>query len=82
MLRTFLFLVSKPYVLLNEVLISGCRATVFSLVKGIPGSRYTGFRTYEGAYWDYYTAKKEGKVRVVRGPGDEFIFGPLSRACM
>jgi hypothetical protein len=60
----------------------GCRAIVYQLVIGIAGSRYTGFRTYEGAYWDYHTAKKDGKVRLVRDPGDEYIFGPLTRACM
>ena len=64
------------------VLTSGCRKSVHPLVDGVPGSRYTGFRTYEGALWDYYTAKDEGKVKPVRDPGDEFLFGPLSRACM
>jgi hypothetical protein len=52
------------------------------LVTGVTGSVYTGFRTYEGAVWDYYTAKAEGKVRAVREPGDEFLFGPLERAFM
>lgn len=59
-----------------------CRATVHPLVIGLPGSVYTGFRTYEGAYWDYQTCKQEGKVKAVRGPGDAYIFGPISRACM
>ena len=55
-----------------------CRATVHPLVIGVPESVFTRFRTYEGAYWDYYT----GKVRAVREAGDEDIYGPLSRACM
>ena len=50
---------------------------VHSLVVGVPDSKYTIFRTYKGARWDYYTAKKKG--RVVREPGDEKIFGPLSK---
>ena len=57
-----------------------CRATVHSLVVGVPDSKYTIFRTYEGARWDYYTAKNKGRVKAVREPGDEKIFGPLSRA--
>jgi len=67
---------------LNLVLTGGSRSSVQLLVTGVPGSVYTGFRTYEGAHWDYYTAKEEGKVRAVREPGDELIFGPVSRACM
>ena len=59
-----------------------CRATVHPLVLGLPKSVYRGFRTYEGAYWDYHTAKQLGKVTVVRGPFDDFMFGPISRACM
>lgn len=59
-----------------------CRATVHPLVIGVPESVFTRFRTYEGAYWDYYTAKEEGKVRAVREPGDEYLYGPLSRAIM
>jgi hypothetical protein len=70
------------YNLLNEVLTSGCRSSVHPLVTGVPGSCYTGFRTYEGAFFDYSTAKEEGKVRSVREPGDEYLFGPVSRACM
>jgi hypothetical protein len=58
------------------------RATVRPLVFGVPGSIFTEFRTFEGAYWDYYTAKDEGRVRAVREPGDEYIYGSLSRACM
>jgi hypothetical protein len=74
--------VSKFYNPLNGVLTRGCRLTVEPLVMGVPGSLYTGFRTYEGALWDYYKAKEEGKVKPVREPGDDFIFGSLSLACM
>jgi hypothetical protein len=75
-------MVSNFYNPLNEVLTRGYRATVQTLVIGVPGSVYTEFRTYEGAYWDYYTAKEEGKLRAVREPGDEYLYGPLSRAFM
>jgi hypothetical protein len=75
-------LVSKSYNPFNEVLTPGYRATVHPLVIGVPGSCYTGFRTYEGAYWDYCTSKEQGRVRAVRGPGDEYIYGPMSKACM
>ena len=76
-------MVSKSYnSLLIEVLTEGGRKSVKSLVTSVPGSHYTEFRSYEGAYWDYYTAKEEGKVRAVREPGDEYLFGPLSAACM
>ena len=66
----------------NDVLTPECRATVHPLVLGLPGSVFRGFRSYEGAYWDYYTSKQQGKVKVVRGPFDDFIFGPISKACM
>jgi hypothetical protein len=66
----------------SDVLTSGRRKAVYPLVNGVPGSCYTGFRSYEGAFWDYSTAKKDGKVRAVRDPGDEFLFGPISGACM
>lgn len=52
-----------------------CRAMVYSLVVGVPDASYTTFRSYEGAMWDYHTAKKEGRVRSIREPGDEEIFG-------
>jgi hypothetical protein len=78
-------MVSKPYNPLNRVLrliTRGCRSTVQPLVIGVSGSLYTAFRTYDGALLDYYTAKEAGNVRAVREPGDEYIYGPLSRACM
>ena len=75
-------MVSKFYYLFNEVLTLESRVTVYPLLIGIPGSVYTRFGTYEGAYWDYKTRKQQGKVKAVRGPGDAYIFGPISRACM
>ena len=74
-------MVSKFQNPLNEVS-RRFRATVRPLVIDVPGSFYTEFRSLEGAYWDYNKAKREGKVRTVREPGDEGLYGPLSRACM
>ena len=74
-------MVSKFQNPLNEVS-QRFRATVRPLVIVVPGSFYTEFRSLEGAYWDYNKAKREGKVRAVREPGDENLYGPLSRACM
>ena len=53
-----------------------------SLVDGIPGASYTSFKIYEDAADDYAIAKARGHVRVVRHPGDELNFGPLSMAIM
>ena len=75
-------MVSKFYNPLNQVLTQECRSTVQPLVIGVSESLYTAFRTYEGAFWDYYTAKEAGNVRPVREPGDEYFYGPLSKACM
>jgi hypothetical protein len=75
-------MVSGLYNPLKRVLTRGYRSTVHPLVIGVSGSVYTGFRSYEGALWDYQTAKAAGNVRPVREPGDELIYGPLSGACM
>ena len=53
-----------------------------ALVDGVPGASYTGFKIYEDAADDYAIAKAGGYVRVVRNPGNEFNFGPLSMAIM
>lgn len=53
-----------------------------ALVDGVSGACYTGFKIYEDAADDYAIAKAGGYVRVVRNPGDELEFGPLSMAIM
>jgi len=58
------------------------RSYVKALVDSVPGCTYTGFKTYEDAANDYAIAKAGGLVRVVRNPGDELNFGPLSAATM
>ena len=75
-------MVSTSYHPFNDVLTADCRATVHPLVVGLPGAVYRGFRTFEGAYYDYQTSKELGKVTVVRGSYDDFIFGPIAKACM
>lgn len=52
------------------------------MVDGVPGASYTSFKIYEDAADDYAIAKAGGHVRVVRDPGDELDFGPLSMAIM
>ena len=59
-----------------------CRSTVHPLVIGVSGSLYTGFSSYEAAASDYYAAKAAGQVVPVRDPGNEYIYCPLSSACM
>jgi hypothetical protein len=58
------------------------RSYVKALVDGVPGASYTSFKIYEDAADDYAIAKAGGHVRVVRDPGDELDFGPLSMAIM
>ena len=58
------------------------RSTVSALVIGTSGASYAGFKTAAEAYEDYFNAKAQGYVRVVRDYGDEAIFGPLSLAIM
>ena len=53
-----------------------------ALVDGVPGCCYTGFKTYIDAANDYTIVKAGGHVRVVRDPGDELNFRPLSVAIM
>ena len=53
-----------------------------SLIDGVSGASYSSFRIYEDAADDYAIAKAGGYVRVVRNPGDELKYGPLSMAIM
>ena len=59
-----------------------CRSYVKTLVDGVSGATFTGFKVYDDAVEDYFEAKAAGLVRVVRNPGDERVFGPLSLAIM
>ena len=52
------------------------------MVEGL-GSRasFQGFDTYEDASSDYFEARTQGWVRVVRLPSDdENVFGPIETA--
>jgi hypothetical protein len=55
---------------------------VKSLIDGVSGATYTSFKIYEDAADDYAIAKAGGHLRVVRNPGDELKYGPLSMAIM
>lgn len=56
------------------------RAHIEILVKTVSESKYKGFCMFAKAY-QYYLAKKgSGQVRLIRDPGDDIIFGPLSEA--
>lgn len=50
------------------------------LVRGVHGARHKSFPTYSLAQEFYCGAKTLGKVRIVRDPGDEEIYGPMSDA--
>lgn len=58
------------------------RTYVSALTSGTPGATYKGFNTFEEAEDDYLAAKALNHVRVVRVPGDELTYGPLSLAKM
>ena len=58
------------------------RNFVTTLVSGVSGSSFKGFKSYQDAIEDYYEAKSRGSVCVEREPGDEAMFGPLSQAIM
>lgn len=56
------------------------RDNVLPLVSNVSGARYRGFATLETAKDYYLNAKRMGKVRIVRDPGDDQVFGPESEA--
>ena len=58
------------------------RSYVKTLVDGVSKATFTGFKVYDDAVEDYFEAKAAGLVRVVREPGDELLYGPLSKAVM
>ena len=58
------------------------RSYVKTLVDGVSKATFTGFKVYDDAVEDYFEAKAAGLVRVVRDPGDELLYGPLSKAIM
>lgn len=56
------------------------RDNVQPLVKHVPDARYQGFSTHEAAQEYYLSAKALRKVRFVRNPGDDEIYGPRDEA--
>ena len=56
------------------------RDNVYCYIDGVSGACFKGFLTHEQAAKFYLEAKKKGLVSVVRDPGDELSFGPLSDA--
>ena len=70
------------FLVIKSLLRSKPRSYVKSLIDGVSGASYSSFRIYEDAADDYAIAKAGGYVRVVRNPGDELKYGPLSMAIM
>lgn len=62
------------------MLISPNRDMVESLIRGVHGAHHKSFPTYTLAREYYYGVKTFGKVRIVRDPGDDEIYGPMSNA--
>ena len=58
------------------------RTYVSALTSGTPGATFQGFNSLEEAEDEYFAVKALGHVKVVRVPGDELIYGPLSDAKM
>ena len=56
------------------------RDNIELLVKKVSGSHYKSFPTHEQALTHYYEAKRNGRVEVIRNPGDDDIYGPRSEA--
>jgi hypothetical protein len=56
------------------------RDNVERLISQVPNSRHKGFSTREEAEQYYLGAKSLGKVRSVRNPGDDEVFGPRDEA--
>ena len=50
------------------------------LVSNVSGARYKGLATFEVAKEYYLGAKRLGKVRIVRNPGDDQVFSPEDQA--
>jgi hypothetical protein len=46
----------------------------------VPDARYKGFSMHATAAQHYFDAKKCNKVKIVRDPGDEMKYGPISSA--
>lgn len=58
------------------------RDNVEPLIKQVSGARHKSFRTHNEVLTFYLDAKRKSKVRVVRNPGDDYIYGPSSQAMM
>lgn len=56
------------------------RTHVEILIKNVSGARYKSFRPFAKAMEYYLLKKGSGEVELIRNPGDDIIFGPLSEA--
>jgi hypothetical protein len=52
------------------------RENVVCLIFHVPDASHHVFSTYENTEQFYLEAKAEGRVRLVRDPGDDIKFGP------
>lgn len=57
-----------------------CRINVEPLIKGVSGCRHKSFATHDEALIFYLNAKANNRVRIVRNPGDDAMYGPRSQA--
>jgi len=56
------------------------RDNIEPLVKRVSGSCYKSFLTHEQVLAYYSDTKNNGRVEVIRNPGDDKIYGPRSEA--
>ena len=53
---------------------------VESLIHHVSHARFRGFSTYASAEEFYREGKQANKVKIVREPGDDKIYGPIEKA--
>jgi hypothetical protein len=56
------------------------RDNIVPMINGVSGAHFRGFSTHEAALEHYLNVKGNGRVKIVRNPGDEEQFGPLDKA--
>lgn len=65
----FAYTVSIPY-----------RENVEPLIRHVSHARFRGFSTYASAEEFYREGKQANKVKIIREPGDDKIYGPIEKA--
>lgn len=67
---------ATPFSFLQLLTIYLSRENVQPIVSRVHEASYQSCPTYEKAEEFYLDAKRDKKVKFVRNPGDEMIFGP------